>query len=166
MDKVKIRCKYDALLPIEDIVLDPDNRNIHPDDQIVQLAKILKYQGFRHPIIISERTGFVKAGEGRFLAAKEAGMKEVPVEYQLFEDSDQELAFGISDNAIASQATLDFAGIHDDLGKFDGQFFDIDMLGIKDFAVEPADKFEQPKEKDLDGEMKTTNKCPSCNYEW
>lgn len=67
------------------------------------------------------------------------GMSEVPVQYQNFEDDDEERGFLVSDNAIASWAELDLSLINTQLGDFDPGF-DLDLLGIKDFTLDMSDK--------------------------
>lgn len=123
------------LVPLKDIKLNPKNRNKHSPEQIAQFVKILRYQGNRNPGVISNRSGLLVAGEGRYLAMKEAGETHMPVMFQDFEDEEQEYLYGISDNAIASQAALDLAEIHVDLK--DMGPFDLDLLGIRDFQFEP-----------------------------
>jgi len=124
----------------------PRNRNIHPKEQIDRLGKLLLYQGWRHPVIISNLSGFIVAGHGRVEAAKKVGATTVPVDYQDFPDEESEYAFLQSDNAIASWADLDLSGINTDLADL-GPDFDIDWLGLKDFEIEPADKYQ---DKDAD----------------
>lgn len=125
----------------------PKNRNKHPEDQLRRLAEILKYQGWRYPIKVSKRSGFVTSGHGRIEAAKINGWKEVPVNFQEYESEDQEYADLQADNAIASWAELDLAGINMDMADL-GPDFNIDMLGIKDFFIEPAEKFEAQSDED------------------
>lgn len=135
---MKIHCKYDALLDPNKLKNHPKNRNKHGIDQVKRLSELYKYHGVRHPIIISNRSKQIVAGHGRKLAAIEAGLKEMPVVYQDFDSDEAEYAFIQSDNAIASWSELDFAGINEDLADL-GPDFDIDMLGIKDFTLDPED---------------------------
>lgn len=118
--------------------LQPDerNRNTHTPEQIERLAQIIKYQGWRWPIIVSKQDGLIKAGHGRLQAALKLGLDKVPVSYQDFTDPEQAYAFMISDNAIASWAELDFAGINTDLADL-GPSFDLDMLGLERFQLDP-----------------------------
>lgn len=146
---VEVHCKYDELVDIEKIKLDPENRNIHTEEQIERLSKIIEYQGMRLPIIVSKKTGLVKAGEGRVLALKKLNEKKIPVVYQDFVSQDQEYSFGVSDNAIASWAELDFSAINNDLQELDGIDFDIDLLGIKDFTIEPLEKIKDEIEDEV-----------------
>ena len=130
-----IQAKEIKLVPISEIKLDPKNRNKHPKEQIERLAAIIEYQGFRNPVVISNRTGYLKAGEGRFLAAKKLKLKEIPATFQDFDSEEQETAYGISDNAISAWAELDLSGINADIPDL-GENFNVDLLGIKNFSVE------------------------------
>lgn len=134
-----IQSKDIQLVNVKDIKLNPANRNKHSDEQIDRLCKIIEYQGFRAPLIVSNRTGMLVAGHGRLMAAKKLKLKEVPVMHQDFIDSDQEYAAMVSDNAIASWSELDLSGINADIGDL-GPEFNIDLLGIKNFEIDVADK--------------------------
>lgn len=136
--EIKIHCSYSKLVPIDEIRLNPKNRNTHSKEQIERFCKIVQAVGVRHPVIISLRSGICVAGEGRILTFRKLGMKEVPVDYQDFESEEQEFQFAISDNAIAEWAQLDFSGINKDITELGP--FDIELLGIKDFTIEPLDK--------------------------
>lgn len=133
---MQIHCAYKSLVKVADLKEHPKNRNSHPDGQIKRLAKILEYQGFRSPLKVSKRSGFITAGHGRLLAAKLLGLSEVPVDYQDYASEEQELADVHADNAIAAWSELDLDGIASDLSEFPG--FDADLLGIKDFSLDPA----------------------------
>ncbi len=135
---MQIQAKEIQLVDIDSLVLNPKNNNKHPKEQIDRLAKLIQYQGFRNPVIVSKRTGFVLAGHGRIEAAKLAGLKEVPAMFQDFENEAQEYAYLTSDNAIASWAELDLSAVNTEMLDL-GPDFDIDLLGIKDFVIEPMD---------------------------
>lgn len=141
---MKIHCLYDALVSPSELKPHPKNRNKHPDEQIRRLADILDYQGWRYPIKVSRLSGFITSGHGRLMAAKMLGLQEVPVNYQEYESETQEYADLQADNAIALWAELDFSGINADIGDF-GPDFDIDLLGIKDFTIDVAEKVEEDK---------------------
>lgn len=143
----EIRSKEITQVDISKLVYNPKNNNKHPDDQINRLAKLIEFQGFRQPIIVSNRSGFVISGHGRIMAAKKLGWSIVPVMYQDFESEAQEYAFLTSDNAIASWAELDLSAVNSEMLDF-GPDFDIDLLGIKDFVIEPIEKFEPQCDED------------------
>lgn len=136
---IKIYCKHDELIDPKKLKNHPKNRNKHGQDQIDRLSELYKYHGIRHPIIVSNLSGFIVAGHGRKLAAIRAGIKEMPVVYQDFESSEAEYSFIQADNAIALWAELDLAGINTDLADL-GPDFDINMLGIQDFTLDAAEK--------------------------
>lgn len=142
-----VHCLYDKLVSTSELAPHPKNRNKHPDEQIERLAKVLKYQGWRYPVKVSKLSGFITSGHGRLLAARLNGWKEVPVNFQDYEDEAQEYADVQADNAIASWAELDLAGINSDIGDL-GPDFDIDMLGIEDFVLEPAETLEPQCDED------------------
>jgi DNA modification methylase len=144
---VPIHCAYDELLKISDLKPHPKNRNQHPQDQIERLAKVIEYQGIRSPIKVSNLSGFITAGHGRLMALKLLGLTTAPVNYQAYDNETQEYADLQSDNAIASWAELDLSSINTDILEL-GPDFDIDLLGIKDFVLEPAEKFEAQCDED------------------
>jgi len=142
---MKIHCLYDALIDPRDLKPHPKNRNIHPPEQITRLAKILDYQGWRYAVKVSKQSGFITSGHGRVLAAFKNNWNEVPVVYQDYESEDMEYLDVQSDNSIAAWAHLDLASINRDLQDIGP--VDIELLGIKDFEIEPADKYA---DKDAD----------------
>ncbi len=144
---MKIQASEIVLESVERIVPNPKNMNEHSDDQIERLCKLIEYQGFRNPCVISKRTGFLVVGHGRLMAAKKLNMTEIPVIYQDFESEAQEYSYLVSDNAIAEWSDLDLSQINTEMIDM-GPDFDIDMLGIKDFTIEPVEKFEPQGDED------------------
>ena len=146
---MQIQAKDIQLVKIETLKPHPKNMHKHSKDQIDRLCKLIEYQGFRNPIIIQKGTDLIVAGHGRILAAKKLKIKEVPVIYQEFESEAQLYSYIVSDNAIGkdSWATLDLSMINTEMLDF-GPDFDIDMLGIKDFVIEPIEKFEAQTDED------------------
>lgn len=159
-----VHCAHDALVSTSELKAHPKNRNKHPKDQIDRLAKILKYQGWRYPIKVSKQSGLITSGHGRLEAAKHLGWDKVPVNYQDYENNEQEYADVQSDNAIASWAELDLSSINSDLEDL-GPDFDIDLLGIKDFVIEPVTKYDEATEDEVPSTPKTPRTVPGDIYE-
>jgi hypothetical protein len=136
-----IKSKNITMVDVDSIVPNPKNANRHSIEQIKRLEKLIKYQGFRNPLIVSNRTGFLVVGHGRLEAAKNIGMKEVPVIYQDFENEAQEYAYLISDNEIARWAELDKQAVHIEIQELD---LDIDMLGIENFNLLDSGEVDLP----------------------
>lgn len=143
MDQATVRCEHSRLAAVDSLTPNPKNPNTHSPEQIQRLAEIIDYQGFRHPIIVSKRSGFIAAGHGRLEAAKLLGMTEVPVDEQDFESDEAEYAFLVSDNAIAEWAMLDLAAVNLEVPNL-GPDFDVDLLGLKDFTIDVAERDEDP----------------------
>lgn len=160
MKDMRVHCLYDKMAPLSELKEHPKNRNKHPEEQIVRLAAILRYQGFRYPIKVSTRSGFITSGHGRVLAARLNGWSAVPVNFQAYETDEQEYADVQADNAIAAWAELDLSAINSDLGEL-GPELDIDMLGLKAFSVVPEYEQEQEQEKEA-ARSGSVVQCPSC----
>ena len=144
---MEIRCRYDQLVPLKELKSHPKNRNDHPDDQIERLVEILKYQGWRYPIKVSNLSGYIISGHGRLMAAQLLKLDSVPVQFQDYESEEQEYADLIADNAVASWSELDLSGINSDILDL-GPNFNVDLLGLKDFVVDPVEKLEPQCDED------------------
>ncbi len=143
---IPIRCKHERMVLIDAVNPHPKNRNLHSDDQIERLAKLMEYQGFRHPLVVSARSGLLIVGHARLAAARKLGLEKVPVDLQNFDSDEQEYAHLVADNAIAEWADLDLGGINQDIIDL-GPDFELENLGIKNFELEPADKYGPKEEK-------------------
>lgn len=161
---MEIRANEIKLVPINELKPNPENNNKHSDDQLKQLEKIIAHQGFRSPIVVSNRSGLIVCGHARFEVAKQMGFKSLPVIYQDFDNADDEYAHLTADNAIAAQSDLDLAMINAKIPDL-GPDFDLELLGLKDFVLEPAE-LPPIKEKELDENINTEHECPSCGYVW
>lgn len=133
---IDIKCKAEnfKLIPIEQIVPNPKNNNRHSIEQINYLAKLIKAHGFREPLLISNRSGFLIAGHGRLEAAKELGMESIPAIFQDFASEAEEYQHMTADNEIARWAELDYQNIYDTLKEIPD--IDTELLGIEDFKLD------------------------------
>lgn len=160
---MKIFCDSEIVITkISTLKLDPNNRNKHPADQIARLAKILRENGWRYPIKVSNQTGLVRSGHARIEAAKLNKWDSVPVQFQNYDTLEQEYADSIADNAIASWAELDISGINADLKSLIPDF-DLELLGIRNFNINKD--FEPGTEEDqgqLDTKQPNVVLCPNC----
>ena len=121
-ENILVHCAYDELVDIAKLVPNPRNPNRHPDKQIELLAKIIKSQGWRAPITVSTRSGFIVRGHGRLAAAQKLGLTEVPVDWQDYATEAEEWADMIADNRIAELAELDETAVAELLINFDSAF--------------------------------------------
>lgn len=101
---------------IETIKLVPyaNNARIHEDAQIAMLAKSIVAYGFNNPVLIDAGGGII-AGHGRVVAARQAGLKEVPCIRLAHLTEAQKRAYIIADNKLAEQSRWDFGILADEV---------------------------------------------------
>ena len=99
----------------------------HYRKQLQKIINAIKKFGFTNPLLVDKQLRII-AGELRLLAAKELGMKQIPV--IILEDlTDEEAeAIRILDNRIAEDSEWNYANLQEaieNLGKFDISFEDL-----------------------------------------
>lgn len=129
-------CAHDAMVPTGDLKPNPRNPNQHPEEQIRLLAKIIVENGWRAPITVSTRSGYVVRGHGRLMAAIRAGLEECPVDYQDYESDEQELQDLIADNRIAELAEIDDELMGELIGDLQVAGADMELAGLTDEDLE------------------------------
>lgn len=139
MDKIEVFCSHTEMRDPVSLVEHPRNYNTHPAEQIRLLAKIIKHQGWRNPITVSKRSGYVVKGHGRLAAAMLLKCEEVPIDLQDYKDEASELADMIADNRIAELAEADQDALKGLLLDEAFNDFDIELTG---FNIEQAAEFE------------------------
>jgi hypothetical protein len=107
LPSIEVLCSHKELVPIGKVKPHPSNPNKHPRKQIALLAKIIRENGWRNPIVVSGRSGLVIKGHARLEAAELLGMKKVPVDFQDYASEAQEFEDMIADNRIAELAEMD-----------------------------------------------------------
>ena len=132
---IDVWCAFDELVPTSELKPNPRNPNTHPSKQIALLAKNIRYFGWRHPISVSRRSGFIVAGHGRLLTAQELGVQLVPVDYQYFASEADEMAVLISDNSLPELAETDKDSLKELLKELDGKI-DLDLTGFDEDSLD------------------------------
>lgn len=136
-EEILIRCAFKEMVDVVNLVSHPRNPNKHGDQQIALLAKVIRHQGWRAPVVVSKRSGFIVAGHGRLEAAKLLQVQTVPVDYQEFENEADELAHLLADNRIAELAELDTVDVGAILKELEtAPGFDLDWSGFDTAAIE------------------------------
>lgn len=176
---IPVYCAHDEIVPVEQLKPNPKNPNRHPEDQVEILSKVIQAQGWRQPVKVSKRSGFIVSGHGRYAAATLLGCP-VPVDYQDYESEAEELADLLADNRIAELAELDkaaLAGIFQDINEADidaslsGYTGDeinhllqtvSDNLSEDDFDHFFEDAEEEEAAEPAHTDVKATIKCPHC----
>jgi len=146
---IEVHCAFDKEVDMVDLVPHPRNPNKHSDRQIALLAKIIGNQGWRNPIVISERSGFIVAGHGRLGAARVLNVQKVPVDVQAFESEAEEYAHLIADNRIAELAEADRNELVTLIREMEGKI-DLDLTGFDAPSLEEL--FGEDAGNDVDAE--------------
>lgn len=133
---IPVHCAHDELWDIGRLVPNPRNPNQHPSAQIEILAKIIRAQGWRAPITVSGRSGFIVRGHGRLQAAYALGLEQVPVDLQQYATEADEWADLVADNRIAELAEMDNLKLRDLLSELDTGAIDMDLTGFDQGALE------------------------------
>lgn len=152
---ISVYCAYSELVDITTLIPNPRNPNQHPKKQIEMLAKIIKGQGWRQPITVSNRSGFVVRGHGRLLAAQKMGVNEVPIDRQDYATEAEEWADLVADNRLAELSQIDTDVLAKILNDIPGADFDLELTG---FDIKEVDKLlaqhnrKEVQEDDFDAE--------------
>ena len=120
----------------------------------------MKHQGWRNPVTVSKRSGFVVAGHGRIAAAKLNGWTQAPVDEQEFATEADEYAHLVADNKIAELAETD-EEILQDLAFDLGPDFDFDFFGgleVAGVTFDPSGTLKDQGKLD----QKKIKECPEC----
>lgn len=133
---VKVFCAFDELVPIGKVVPNPGNPNTHPPKQVALLAAIIKGQGWRKPITVSKRSGFVVTGHGRLEAAQSMQASVVPVEYQEYASEAEEYADLMADNRLAELSEMNTSALADMLQQMDTGEIPLEMSGYTEEDLE------------------------------
>lgn len=134
-DGVPVFCAHDAIVDVAKLVPNPKNPNQHPDSQIQLLGRIIRQTGWRQPITVSKRSGFIVKGHGRLAAALLEGVKEAPVDYQNYTTEAEEYADLVADNRIAELAETDNKLLADILADIDTGEIPMELTGYTEDEV-------------------------------
>lgn len=133
---VPVYCAHDVIVDVAKLVPNPKNPNKHPDEQIQLLGRIIRQTGWRQPITVSTRSGFIVKGHGRLAAALLEGFTEVPVDMQAYSSEAEEYADLVADNRIAELAEIDQRMLADIFAEIDTGEIPMELTGFTDKEVE------------------------------
>ena len=123
----------------------PRNARTHSDKQISQIAASIKQYGWLGTIIVDDNE-MIAAGHGRWLAAKELGLREVPIIRAKFVCDEDRRAFALADNKIAELAGWDEDLVAEELSALFETGYEIQLTGFEtadlDFAIVNEDENE------------------------
>lgn len=126
-----IFCQYTDMLETKLLVRKkhPENPNKHSEEQIGKLAIIMRKNGVRNPIVMSNLSGYIIKGHGRLEAALMNGWDHFPVQFQDYGSEADEVADMIADNKIQEFSELDMDAVKTSLDRL-GKDLSLDRLGM------------------------------------
>ncbi len=127
---IPVWCGFDAVESRRALKPNPRNPNKHPEAQVLLFVKILKANGWRRPIVVSRRSGFVTKGHGALLAAEAGKLEMVPVTYQDYPSDAAELEDLVADNELARLAVTEESTLREILKDLQTAGEDLELTGI------------------------------------
>lgn len=122
-------CAHQGEANIVDLRPNPQNPKRHPQRQLEIYAKILR-NGWRRPIVVSNRSGLIVKGHGAYEAARDVlKVTTAPVDWQDYDSDEAELADLLADNRLAEMAENDDDALAELLGNLTGKI-DLELAGI------------------------------------
>jgi DNA modification methylase len=150
-----------ALISVRKLHPNKRNSRTHSKKQIRQIANSIRRFGWTYPILTDENR-VILAGHGRYYAALELGLREVPIIPVSGLSDAEKQALALADNKIAANAGWDRQLLAQELGelakllpKYD---LDLEITGFEtaeidsllgelvDPELDPADEVPSPKE--------------------
>ena len=113
----------------------PRNPNKHGPEQLRIYAKVLRHQGFRKSIIVSNQSGMIVTGEGAYRTCIAEGWEFAPIDYQDFKTPADEMAHLLADNRLPQLSETNEAELAAILAQ-DLSGLDVELAGA---LAEPGD---------------------------
>ena len=170
-DGIPVYCAHDEIVDLVKLIPNPRNPNHHPESQVKLGARIIKGNGWRNPIVVSKRSGFITKGHGRLLFAQELGVTCAPVDYQEYENEAAEWADVMADNHLPELSEIDLTEVKALLDEIED--IDIDLTGydadellaaIESDQSPPNVDFKEYDESTADDVEFIT--CPECGHKF
>lgn len=119
--------------PIKQIKTAKYNPRLISDQQLASLKASIERFGFVDPVIVNDRTGTLVGGHQRIKAAKDLGLKEVPVVSVNLDEADEK-ALNVALNKISGEWDLDLLrGVLEDV---QAAGLDLSLTGFTDGELE------------------------------
>lgn len=107
------------------------NARTHSSDQVNKIAASILEFGFANPVLVDGQDGII-AGHGRLLAARQLGMKQVPVVVLDHLTDVQRRAYVLADNRLALDAGWDEEILAGELQALSELDFKMNLTGFTD----------------------------------
>ena len=151
--------------PIDKIKPYPKNNRIHSQEQVDRIAKSISLFGFNQPIVIDENNEIL-VGHGRWMAAKQLDLEDVPCVQLAGLSSSKKRAYRILDNKLQNDSSWDAENLKLELTEIALDGFDLTFGGLEDLShIFPQDEPDFPENEGPNLEPKLIT-CPQCNHKF
>jgi DNA modification methylase len=156
--ELKVNQPHVVMMPVRDLRPNKRNARTHSKKQIRQIANSILRFKWTYPILVDEN-GEIICGQGRWQAALELGLKNVPVIVMSGLSDAEKRALALADNKIAANAGWDRGALAAELGELAELLpkcnLDLEITGFEPAEVDslmgdlvdpeqdPADKIPQ-----------------------
>jgi len=110
------------------------NSRQHPPEQIEKLCALIRRVGFVVPILVDEKAGILK-GHGGLQAARQLGMKSVPVIELTGLTAAEKRAYLIADNRLAEDSGWDKTILQAEMIDLRAMGFDLALTGFDNHEI-------------------------------
>ena len=138
MPSPEVKCSFSKMVPVSELIPNERNPNKHPEKQLELLQKVIERQGWRAPITVSTRSGFIVRGHGKYLTAVRANWEEAPVDYQDYASDEEEKADMIADNRLAELSELSVTLLTELMNEIG--MLDAELIQVTGFTDEDIDR--------------------------
>lgn len=162
MDKEKLEIKYIALADIRPY---EGNAKQHPDEQVEQIKESIEKFGFDDPLAVWGDDNTIVEGHGRYEAAKQLGIEQVPVIRLDGLSDEQRRAYTLVHNKLTMNSGFDFTKLQEELDGLADSEIDMSDFGFDDSEMPDIDGMfaENPQAGASDKKNETHMiKCPMC----
>ena len=152
------------LKPIDSLI--PYIRNPRVNQKAVPKVKSsIKEFGFRQPIVV-DTDNVIVVGHTRWLAAKELGIKEVPVHVADSLTSSQIQAYRIADNRTNQDSSWDEELLKIELIDLKASGFNLELTGFEAKELCGYVSSDKEDQSSVDETESTTSKAEECQQKW
>jgi hypothetical protein len=124
-------------IPVEDLILNPDNAKDHNNEQLEAIAKSVEAHDWGRPLIIS-KDNYILAGNGTYRAVTEIlDYKIVPcVRMKWNHDDPEAISYSLADNKIPEMADWNHTNLELNFEKLKLKKFNLELTGFKDTELQ------------------------------
>ena len=148
------------------------NARMLSPNAVDKVAASIKEFGWQQPLVV-DKEGVIIAGHTRLLAAKQLGLREVPVVVANDLTPAQVKAYRLNDNRVAQESSWDYELLAIELDELSEFNIDISITGFDSDEIEgmtmaepEINEYSAELDDDRDPPEPNYIVCPRCQHRW